>query len=192
MFISAGKFHRHRIIAPRGKSTRPTSSRLRETVFNILQDAIVEADFLDVCAGSGAMGIEALSRGAKQATFIECHPSAIRCIQDNLKNLQIAEQAILMRGDFLKMLKKLSDQQCQFDCIFVDAPYDMTIHGHDVGDIITQWMETHPILKPHGHLFIEDNRETPPKTHAFLVWKSSRRSGKAYLHHFEAKYATRK
>lgn len=185
MFIIAGKFHRHRISTPQGNSTRPTSSRLRETVFNILQHEIAGAEFLDVFAGSGAMGIEALSRGAKHSTFIECNRQAIRCLENNLKNLQINTQASLMKGDFLKMLEKLVEKKQQFDCIFVDAPYNMSINGQAVSNLIAQWIGTHSLLKPVGHLFIEDNCQKPPEEPLFLAWKNSRRSGKAYLHHFE-------
>lgn len=184
MFIIAGKYYRHPIIAPKGLQTRPTSSRLRETVFNILQDDIENKSFLDIFAGSGAMGLEAISRGAKEVTFIELNKEAIRCLQTNLKNLKIATGTVLM-GDFLKILERLNQEGKTFDIVFADAPYGMQKGDLTVSEKLLHWLSSHPLLKIGGRLFIEDDCEkSPHKENSTLQWVNSRRSGKAYLHQY--------
>src|SRR5437016_10865163 len=89
MRIIAGEFKKAKILTPKGDATRPTQGRLREAVFNICQHEIIGANFLDICAGSGAMGLEALSRNAKSATFIDNSREAVQTISDNIKNFQL-------------------------------------------------------------------------------------------------------
>jgi 16S rRNA (guanine966-N2)-methyltransferase len=119
MRIIAGTRKGHTIDAPPGRSTRPTSDRVRENVFNILgpvDDAVV----LDLYAGSGAMGLEALSRGAAQAVFVERDPDAVRAIERNLDRLRL--RGTVLRQDVLAVL---AGENRKYDLVFVDPPYDM-------------------------------------------------------------------
>lgn len=185
MFVIAGKFHRRRIIAPKGEKTRPTASRLRETVFNILQNDIENSEFLDIFAGSGAMGIEALSRGAKHATFIEVSYPALKCLKTNLEQLNISSYATVLAGDFMKGLSILERSAKQFDVIFADAPYQMVKNNVSVSLFLAEWIATHELLKPLGHFFIENAQKDPPLLKGdSLHLQSSRRSGKAFLHYY--------
>lgn len=181
MYIIAGKFHRHRIESPKGDETRPTASRLRESFFNIVQQEIEDADFLDIFAGSGAMGLEALSRGAKHATFIENHRSALYCLETNLKKLNVKPQATVLAGDFQKMLEFLGRRGSQFNLIFADAPYAMTQTSIQLVDLITRFS----LLKQGGKVFIEDTHTEAPEVTPSLVLINSRRSGKTFLHQLQ-------
>lgn len=102
---------------------RPTSSKLRGSVFNSLQDRIEGASFLDLFAGSGAVGLEALSRGASSATFIERDLTAIQCIRENLQRLK--EEATILKMPVIHGLKRLNQR---FDIIYIDPPYALDIH----------------------------------------------------------------
>jgi 16S rRNA (guanine966-N2)-methyltransferase len=124
MRVIAGKYRSRHLIAPRGFDTRPTSDRLRETLFNVLAPHIKDAAFLDLYAGSGANGIEALSRGAKQVTFVEKAAPAIAAIRANLKALEIQEGPQLEIGSVGTSLKRLQEQKQTFNIIFLDPPYN--------------------------------------------------------------------
>lgn len=181
MQITAGKFKGRPLISPKGKTTRPTSSKLRETVFNILQGQVENALFLDIFAGTGAMGLEALSRGAAHATFIEKDRDALRCLKENLSTLGM-NTGTLISGDFLKGLERLYEGGKQFHIIYADAPYSMTFQNKPVSEVLLHWLDTHSLLKQGGVLFIENDREKTPASLSALKWVNSRRSGKAYLH----------
>src|SRR5574342_1279621 len=112
-----------------GLSVRPTSDRLRETLFNVLAPRIAGSRFLDICAGSGAVGIEALSRGASRATFIERSRRSCAVIEANLNSLDIADQASLINRDALTALKRLEREASEFDLAFFDPPYASGIYG---------------------------------------------------------------
>lgn len=100
--------------------TRPTLDRVKESLFNILQDW-EEAEVLDLFAGSGALGIEALSRGAKSATFCDCSFLSIQALKENLEKTRFSSQAIILNVDFQKGLQELQGKE--FDYIFLDPPY---------------------------------------------------------------------
>src|SRR5271154_2302617 len=102
---------------------RPTSDRLRETLFNILGPEIEDSLFVDVCAGTGAMGIEALSRGARDAIFIEADARAAKLVRQNLESLKIGSGQLL-EADAVAGLKNLSARRAMADFIYVDPPYE--------------------------------------------------------------------
>jgi len=112
------------IKAPKGARTRPTSDKVREALFNTLGDDIPGGTVLDLFAGSGALAIEALSRGAERAVLIEKDPAAVRIIESNLEKTDLAERAVIVRGDFRSALAKLSQRGEVFDLIFIDPPYE--------------------------------------------------------------------
>ena len=125
MRIIAGKYRGRNLKSPPTLGTRPTSDRLRETLFNILAPRIAGARFLDLCAGSGAVGIEALSRGAAHVTFVDRSRKMYALIETNLKLLKVGgdETEIVSREalDFLK--RNIKREEDQFDLIFFDPPY---------------------------------------------------------------------
>jgi 16S rRNA (guanine966-N2)-methyltransferase len=124
-----------KLVAPPPGLTRPTTDRLKETVFNMLAPRIEGAVMLDLFAGSGQIGIEALSRGAKTAVFVERHPSAAAVIRRNLAHTKLAHLAQVFQGDCMRVLPKLAQQT--FDLIFIDPPYGARLLG-PVMDILRQ------------------------------------------------------
>jgi 16S rRNA (guanine966-N2)-methyltransferase len=118
MRVIAGEFRSRKLVSAPGLDTRPTSDRLRETLFNILGGEVEDAVFVDAYAGSGAVGIEALSRGARHAIFIEKHRDAIAAIQKNLSDLRAEARARVIRGAVALSLDNLNA-----GIVFIDPPY---------------------------------------------------------------------
>ena len=127
MRVIAGIYRSRILKSLKGQALRPTSDRLRETLFDVLGSAVSGSRFLDLFAGTGAIGIEALSRGAKEVVFVENHPSAAALIRRNLESLGIQSGATVLAMDALRALEKLSTRQRRdamgFDFIFLDPPY---------------------------------------------------------------------
>lgn len=121
MRVIAGAYGGRRLKAPPGAATRPTSDRVREALFSILGQRVPGARVLDLFAGSGALGLEALSRGASSATFVDDAPGAIRAIRANLDAL--GATAEVRRADALRFLETASDAAAQYDLVFLDPPY---------------------------------------------------------------------
>ena len=121
MRVVAGRYGGRRLRAPRGAGTRPTADRVREALFAMLGD-VQGLSVLDLFAGSGALGIEALSRGAAAATFVDSAPRAVRAIRDNLSALGI-EAAEVRLQDARAFLRNARPQERQYDLVFLDPPY---------------------------------------------------------------------
>lgn len=121
MRVIAGTARSLPLKTPMGPDTRPTTDRIKETLFNMLQADVPGSVFVDLFAGSGGIGIEALSRGAKHAYFIENAREAIGCIQDNLVFTKFSDRATLIKQDVLSGLPFISEKQA--DIIFMDPPY---------------------------------------------------------------------
>lgn len=125
MRIIAGRFGSRRLAAPAGEATRPTSDRLRETLFNVLAPRIEGCAFLDLYAGSGAVGIEALSRGALRVEFVERVPPALKMLRANLGSLGLKAGFRIHAGDAWAFLRRgYTGAPPAFDVIFLDPPYD--------------------------------------------------------------------
>jgi 16S rRNA (guanine966-N2)-methyltransferase len=120
MRVIAGEFRSRRLKSIPGDATRPTPDRLRETLFNILAPRIEGATFLDAYAGTGAVGIEALSRGARHAWFLEKNRAALEAIRDNLASLQLERRASVVAGPVLLTLERYAA-----DIVFLDPPYPL-------------------------------------------------------------------
>lgn len=124
MKILGGELKGRRIEMPKGIDIRPTSDKVREALFNIIKEKIVGASVLDLFAGSGAFGIEALSRGAQETTFVDIERRCIDRIKKNIGRLPIDAQKIrIYRDDALRAIKKLGDSKIRFNIIFLDPPY---------------------------------------------------------------------
>ena len=127
MRIIGGRAKGTKLYTLEGQNTRPTLDRVREALFNILQNEREDSIFLDLFAGSGAIGIEALSRGAEEAVFAEQSRKACDCIRYNLKAARLEEKAQVMECDVLSALKRLESRKASFDLIFMDPPYGMDL-----------------------------------------------------------------
>lgn len=123
MRVIAGSARSLKLSTPEGADTRPTTDRIKETLFNILQSDVPDSIVLDLCAGSGGLGIECLSRGAKHAYFVENNGAAFQCIQANIKFTKFEEKATLLKQDLFSALGFI--QEKEVDLIFIDPPYHM-------------------------------------------------------------------
>jgi 16S rRNA (guanine(966)-N(2))-methyltransferase RsmD len=126
MRIIAGTARGRKIEAPEGKNTRPTLDRVRENLFNILQMNIRGSRVLDLFAGSGALSIEALSRGAESATMVDSDRNANRIQRKNLESLGFAGQAEVLLRDWKQAAMELTREGRRYDLVFLDPPYRMT------------------------------------------------------------------
>ena len=123
MRVVAGSAKSLKLKTIEGMETRPTQDRIKETLFNMIQYDIAGGTFLDLFSGSGAIGIEAISRGVKKAVFVENNPNAIQCIMENLKKTQLEDQAEVIREDVFSALRRLDGRE-KFDYVFMDPPYN--------------------------------------------------------------------
>lgn len=123
MRVIAGTARRRNLVCPSGDNTRPTTDRIKETLFNILQTEVPDARFLDLFSGSGGIGIEALSRGSSQCVFVENGREAVNCIKTNLKNTGFTDRSQVMAMDVMQALRRLDTLHQPFDIIFMDPPY---------------------------------------------------------------------
>ncbi|MBF0186611.1 MAG: 16S rRNA (guanine(966)-N(2))-methyltransferase RsmD [Magnetococcales bacterium] len=127
--ISGGRFRGRVLAAPRGESIRPTQQRVREALFSMIADRLHGARVLDLCAGCGTLGLEALSRGAQQTLFIDSSKKARALITDNLKKCQCESSGVIIAGSIDKystyksIIEKLGDADRAVDLVFVDPPY---------------------------------------------------------------------
>lgn len=124
MRVIAGTYRSRPLAAPRGMETRPTSDRLRETLFNILAPRVKGSRFVDFYAGSGAVGIEALSRGAEHVWFIENAATAVKVIRANLASLKINDGYTVEANTAIAALERMSRQGEALDIVFLDPPYE--------------------------------------------------------------------
>ncbi len=143
--IIAGEYRHRKIYFTEAQGLRPTGSRIRETLFNWLQPYLYGKTCLDLFAGSGALGFEALSRGAKHVTFVEKNRQVAQQIQNNIQQLNISN-ATLLNQDFTTVI---SNTNIAYDIIFLDPPYDLRL--------LPTLLEQVKTLSP-SYIFIEDNR----------------------------------
>ena len=148
MRIVAGKFRSRIIEAPEGLNTRPSSDKTRESIFNIINPYLFDAVILDIFSGSGALAIESISRGAKEATLIDNNSNSIECIKNNLNKLGIENQCFVLNDDYtiIKTLNKT------FDVILLDPPYKM-----DVFKDILQIINENNLLSENGIIVFESD-----------------------------------
>lgn len=154
MRVIAGSARRTPLKTPEGMNTRPTTDRIKETLFNMLQYDLADCRFLDLFAGSGAIGIEALSRGAAEAVFVERHPEAAAIIRENLQAARLDGQAVVMNCDVLTALQRLEGKG-RFDFVFMDPPYD-----HQWERQVLEALRTSSLIDKQSTLIIEASLET--------------------------------
>lgn len=184
--IIGGSLRSRALKSPKGDKTRPTTALVRKAVFDMLAPEIEGARFLDLFAGSGAMGIEALSRGAAHATLVENGKEALNCIRDNLSVLKLETQATILSYDVKKALETLAKKNAEFEIIYCDPPYALaSIHLE-----ILSFLDAHPLLVKGGSLFLEEASPSFLDVQKIalkrLVYKDSRRFGKSLLHRYYA------
>jgi 16S rRNA (guanine(966)-N(2))-methyltransferase RsmD len=129
---------------------RPTAARVRETLFNLIGPDISGCRFLDLCAGSGSVGIEALSRGAAAAVFVDSHPTAVSLIRRNLADLEFDHRAAVLKRDACRALDHLGRKGEAFHLAFLDPPYDSDVAARCLRS--RKWLD---IMAPESRIFVE-------------------------------------
>jgi 16S rRNA (guanine966-N2)-methyltransferase len=161
MRIIAGTYGGRYLKTLKGGKLRPTSDHLRETLFDVLGPLVEGSAFLDAYAGSGAVGIEAISRGAREVVFIEHHRPAARLIKDNLAALAIDGGYWLMRTPVITSLEKLADEGSRFDFVFIDPPYDeIREYHHSLRELARSSLlaQSSIVIAEHSrHCLLEEN-----------------------------------
>jgi len=168
--VIAGSARRTNLIAPEGLNTRPTSDRAKESLFSILADRICGAKVLDIFCGSGAIGIEALSRGAEKAVFVDESVAAIKATQANLNKTRLTTNAKVLQMKFDKAIQTLEGQS--FEIIFLDPPYGT--------HLLTQTLEKLtqiPLLVKNGIVIAETSTKENPEIPKEFTLESARMYG---------------
>jgi 16S rRNA (guanine(966)-N(2))-methyltransferase RsmD len=152
--IVAGRWGGRRLASPKGPATRPTSDRVREALFSILGDRVQDARVLDLFAGSGALGLEALSRGAAAVTFVDSAPAAIRAVEANLEALGGAAE--VRRADAVRFIRAAPGEARHYDLVLLDPPYRLAARlGRELSEAL-------PAVLAHGALVVSESDRRAP------------------------------
>jgi len=162
MRIIAGTLKGRRLEGPSGPGLRPTSDSLRETLFNVLGASIAGATLLDAFAGTGAVGLEALSRGARQVTFVERDRAALAALRENIARCRVEESCVIVSADFQSLASR-RPAPGPFNCVFLDPPYEIT-------DLEPLLLEAGRVAAPDARLVLEHSRRTT-SPEAAAVWR---------------------
>lgn len=170
--IIAGELKGRRIVAPRGAGTRPTSDRVREALFNII-GPVDGASVLDLFAGSGSLGLEALSRGARRCVFVDNDSAACRAIRDNIDKLGVADALVIDR-DAVSFARGEAGSGRSFDLVLIDAPYERWV------EVSPKLAEAFPnLVSEDGLVVVETDSRVEPQLP--LAHVTTRRYGSARL-----------
>lgn len=154
------------------EGTRPTMDRVKESLFGMIQDYIKDSTVLDLFAGSGNLGVEAISNGAKTAYFIDNNPEVIKVLNKNIANLDIKSKSRVILSDWKKALNTLATQNIKFDLIFIDPPY-----AYDVYEKILNKVSTLNLLSDDGLIIMEHSNLHLPTTYENLTLYKERNYG---------------
>jgi len=169
--VIAGTARGRLLKVPKGMLVRPTTDRVKESVFAILMPVLRQAVVLDLFAGSGALGIEALSRGAGRAVFVEKSTLAVSCLRENLETAGVAALATVLNMPVARALLLLSKHGETFDLVFMDPPYERALVGKTLDDL-----QKAGVVRPGAICVIEHSRreEIPAKMEKFTTFRQVR------------------
>ena len=163
MRIIGGEARGRTLVAPKGQNTRPTQDYVRESLFNILRPRIEDAAVLDLFAGTGALALESVSRGARLAVMVDSSREALTCIRKNVEAVRCGECRVIA-ADYREALSRLAGQKEVFDLIFLDPPYRMENTGE-----ICESIRDRGLLAEDGLIVVEHRKGTPPAAEGFRV-----------------------
>lgn len=177
MRIIAGSARGRTLVAPKGQQTRPTQDYVRESLFNIIQRDVPDASVLDLFAGTGALALEALSRGAQKAVLADSSRQAIDCIRRNVETVGTVDRATVIPGDWNAVLQKLAEQGELFDLVFLDPPYRLTQYAE-----ITGQLQSRNLLREGALLVIEHRKDYSFALSPAFVPRDHRTYGDTEIH----------
>ncbi len=154
MRVIAGTARRLQLKTPAGYETRPTSDQTKETLFNVLMPYVYDSNFLDLFSGSGGIGIEAISRGARKAVFVERSKPALKCIEENLNKTKFTDRAQVFSSDVMSALYQMEGRY-QFDLIFMDPPF-----GQELEKEVLFYLHTSGLVHDDTMIIVEASNET--------------------------------
>ncbi|WP_163970765.1 16S rRNA (guanine(966)-N(2))-methyltransferase RsmD [Oceanobacillus halotolerans] len=164
MRVISGCLKGHQLKAVPGKTTRPTTDKVKEAVFQMIGPFFDGGTCFDLFSGSGALGIEALSRGMDKCLFVDKHPKAIHIIYENLRMLKIENKAEVFRAEAYRAIKAAAKRNIQFELILLDPPYKQVDYGKLLNEI-----KKHNLLHDNGLVYCEhDTSEQMPKNHDYV------------------------
>ncbi|NLY47139.1 MAG: 16S rRNA (guanine(966)-N(2))-methyltransferase RsmD [Tissierella sp.] len=155
MRVISGLRKGHRLNTPKGSDTRPTEDKIKESLFNILGHIQIDSVVLDLFGGSGSIGIEFLSRGAKECYFVDSSTKSISTIKENLIHTKLMESATVIKSDAIKAIKHLNNKKLEFDYIYLDPPY----RHSDLLFGVLSTLKEYPIFSDNVLLIIEHESE---------------------------------
>ena len=183
MRVTGGQLAGRRLSAPRGSAVRPTSDRVRESLFARLEP-LDGVTVLDLFAGTGALGIEALSRGAASAVFVERAGPSLRCLERNLEVLGLGDRARVLRSEVHRAIRRLARSGPGFSLVLMDPPYEAA----DAVEVMRE-VRRCGILAPGGVLVLETSRRHPPGRVPGLVPLDERLHGDTLIVRYQARQA---
>jgi 16S rRNA (guanine(966)-N(2))-methyltransferase RsmD len=181
MRISAGQHRGRQLRSPKGGRTRPTSDLLRQALFNVIGGRLQGARVLDLYAGTGAIGLEALSRGAAHATFVERERGALQSLRANVESLGLETRTRVLPADVPVALRRLTQEVERFDCVVLDPPYGLALAGSCV-----DWLAPGDLLGDNALLAVQAfHKEALPAEAGVLRQTWRRRYGESSLTIYE-------
>ena len=180
MRVISGTAKGRRLKAPPGLSTRPITDMIKEALFNVWGAKVVDARILDLFAGSGSVGIEALSRGAREVVFVDNASAAVRVIRANLDHCQLRSGFEVLRGDVFQTLQRISRQGLQFDLVYVDPPFTR----EDIFEPVMEALSQADVVAADGVVVIRLPRKKEMPTFSPLVKYRQGNYGESSLHYY--------
>ncbi len=181
MRVISGKAGGLRLESVKGQAVRPTADRIKESLFNIIRPVVCDAYVLDLFAGTGALGIEALSRGARFATFVDKSKECVSVIESNLRHTKLSGQAEVYLSSFEDGLRRLAKMERRYDLIFLDPPYGKGFEYKAV-EILTYFK----LINADGIIVIEnEQKDVLPETLYYLKKVDVRSYGRTALNFFK-------
>lgn len=179
MRIIAGKARGRIFETPQGKNTRPTLDRVREAIFGMIQFDVENRKVLDLFAGSGGMGLEAISRGASKVVFCDIEKNAVKLIEKNIATLDFADNATVFCCDWRMLINKLSAERECFSIVLVDPPYSAGLYEQILSEIVSKKILTSGAIIIAEHAWDKqiDIEALPEETRRSLIFRKPRRYG---------------
>lgn len=179
MRIIAGRWKGTRLVSPAGNKIRPTLDRVKESIFSILGYRIQDARVLDLCAGTGSLGLEAMSRGAYFAVFVEKNEKAWLTVRENCTKVRAGADVRIVRGDVLKFIRGWEPAQGTFSLIFFDPPYRSGLYLP-----VLAALDENALLSPGGMIVVEHGRDQAFASYGTLTMVDNRMYGDTHISFF--------
>lgn len=179
MRIIAGSARGTQLLAPKGMDTRPTQDKVKESLFSMIQWDVPDASVLDLFAGSGALALESLSRGASEAVLVDKSREALDCIRKNITKLRMQDRAVLLACDWEQALAKCAADGRAFDLVFLDPPYRMT----ELGSMCLRMLDL-KLLSPGAVLVLEHRTGIVPEMAPCFSLEKERAYGDTEIHFY--------